>query len=88
MVQDRIYPTAEVSIAAALVPARERSFEAILNEIVGALSVAAQQRVGISAQPGNVRFEEFGRVSSSGPRQRGAAIHGAASNSKPDCGIA
>jgi hypothetical protein len=57
MVQNRIEPTTQVSIGTALMPARERPFEAVLNEVVGTLSVTAQQRVCVSAQSGDVRFE-------------------------------
>jgi hypothetical protein len=42
MVQNRKEPTMQVSIGTALVPARERPFEAILNKIVGTLSVTVQ----------------------------------------------
>jgi hypothetical protein len=42
MVQNRKEPTTQVSIGTALVPARERPFEAILNKIVGTLSVTVQ----------------------------------------------
>jgi hypothetical protein len=42
MVQDRVNPTAEVPVGTALMPAGERPFEAILNQIVGTLSVTAQ----------------------------------------------
>jgi hypothetical protein len=42
MVQNRKEPTTQVSIGTALVPARERPFEAILNKIVGILSVTVQ----------------------------------------------
>jgi hypothetical protein len=88
MVQDRVDPTAQVAIATTLVPARERPFEAVLNQIVGALSVAAQQRICVSAQPGDVRFEEFGRRSGCAPRRRRAAIHGPTSKTVPACAIA
>jgi hypothetical protein len=62
MVQNRIDPSAQVSIDTALMPARERSFEAVLNEIVGTLSVTAQQRACVSTQSGDVRFEKFSRA--------------------------
>ena len=42
MVQNRVDPTTQISIGTALVPARERPFEAILNKIVGTLSVTVQ----------------------------------------------
>jgi hypothetical protein len=45
------------------VPPGERPFEAVLNEIVGSVSVAAQQRAGVPSQSGDVRFEELGRIS-------------------------
>jgi hypothetical protein len=43
IVQDCIQPTAEISIRPALVPARQRSFETVLHEIVSAITVATQQ---------------------------------------------
>jgi hypothetical protein len=88
MVQNRVDPTTQVSIIAALVPARERPFEAVLNEIVGALSVTAQQRAGVSAQSGYVRFEEFGGVPGRALRRQRAAIHRTTSNAEDTCGIA
>jgi hypothetical protein len=57
MVQNRIEPTARIAISTALVPAGKRPFESVLNKIVGTLSVTAQQRVCVSAQSGDVRFE-------------------------------
>jgi hypothetical protein len=42
VVEDRVDPTAQIPIGSALVPARERPFETVLNEIVGALSITAQ----------------------------------------------
>jgi hypothetical protein len=88
MVHNRKEPTTQVSIGTALVPTRERPFEAILNKIVGTLSVTAQQRVCVSTQPGDVRLEEFGRVCGRVPRRRMAAFHRATSNTDPACGIA
>ena len=69
-------------------PARERTFEAVLNEIVGTVSVTAQQRVRVSAQSGDVRFEEFGGVSECARRRRGAAIQRTTLDAGPACGIA
>src|SRR6516162_1019366 len=69
-------------------PARERAFEAVLNEIVGTLSVTAQQRVGVSAQSRDVRFQEFGGVPQCAPRRRRAAIHRTTSNLELARGIA
>src|SRR5271168_3751724 len=88
MVQNRIEPATQVSVGTPLVPARERPFEAVLNEIVGALSVAAQQRVAVSAQAGDVCFEEFGGVPGRALHRRRAAIHRTTSNTEPACGIA
>jgi hypothetical protein len=88
MVQNCVDPTTQVSVSTALVPARERPFEAVLNKIVGTLSVSMQQRIGISPQSGDLRFEEFGRVSGCAPRRRRAAIHWTTSNTEPACGIA
>jgi hypothetical protein len=42
VVENRVDPTAQIPIGSALVPARERPFETVLNEIVGALSITAQ----------------------------------------------
>jgi len=42
MAQNCVDPTSQVYIATALVPARERPLEAVLNEIVGSLSIAPQ----------------------------------------------
>jgi hypothetical protein len=57
-------------------PAGERTFEAVLNEIVGALSVAAQQRQSEQSQPRDLGFEEFDRALGCFPQRRRAAIHG------------
>jgi hypothetical protein len=69
-------------------PARERALEAVLNEIVGTLSVTVQQRVRVSAQSRDVRFQEFGGVSECAPRRRRAAIHRTTMDAGPACGIA
>jgi hypothetical protein len=87
MVEDRIYPTAQISIGAALMPAGERPFERVLNEVVGALTVAAQQSVSVAAQSRDVRFEKFGRVSGCTPYKRRAGLHRAISNTEAACGI-
>jgi hypothetical protein len=88
MVQNRVDPTARVAISTALVPAGERPFEAVLNKIVGTLSVTAQQSVRVSTQPGDVRLEKLGRVSGCAPRRRRAAIHRTTSNTELASGIA
>jgi hypothetical protein len=88
MVQNRVDPTARVAISTALVPAGERPFEAILNKIVGTLSVTAQQRVRVSSQPWDVRLEKLGRVSGCVARRRRAAIHRTTSNTELASGIA
>lgn len=60
VVKNGIDPTAEVALATALMPARERTFEAVLYKIVGTFQIAAKQRAGETAQPGNVRFNKRG----------------------------
>jgi hypothetical protein len=84
VIQNRVDPAAQIAIGAALVPASKRPFEAVLDKVVGALSVTAQQRVCVSAQSGDVRFEKFISI----PRWRVASLHQTTLNTEPACGIA
>src|SRR5262249_21977715 len=88
MIQDRINPTAQIAIGAALVPARQCPFEDVLYEVVGSLAVAAQQSVSIAAQSWDVRCEQFSRVSRGTPRKRGHIPHRTTSNTEAAHGIA
>src|SRR5713226_3603105 len=62
VVKDRIEPTTHIPLGPPQVPARKRAFERVLYEVVGALPIAAQQRAGEAAQPGNLRFDQSGSV--------------------------
>jgi hypothetical protein len=87
MVEDRVEPTAQIPIRSALVPAGECPFEDVLYEIIGPLTVTAQQSVRVAAQSWDVRFEKFGRVSACTLHGRKGALHRTTSNTEPASGI-
>src|SRR5262249_49955469 len=63
IVKNRVQPTAQMALRATQVPAGKRTFETILDEIIGALTVSAQQRTSKSPQTGNVRLDQRGLIS-------------------------
>src|SRR6516165_10616888 len=80
IVKDRVKPTAYVACRPTEVPAGDRAFEAVLHEIVGAVTVAAQQGTSESAQAWNVRFDQRGLISHCG-------TVGTTPNNRPASGI-
>jgi hypothetical protein len=58
MVKDRVKPAAQIAVGPARLPARQRPFEAVLQQIVGSLAVAAEQGAGEATQIGNMRGNE------------------------------
>jgi hypothetical protein len=60
VVEDRIDPFAQLTVAVAMTPARKRSLEGVLHKIVGTVPIAAKQRTSEAAQPRNMRFNKSG----------------------------
>src|SRR5260370_24364341 len=58
VVKDRIEPTPQIPLVPMQVPAGKGAFKGVLNEVVGRLPVASQQRAGETAQPANLRFDQ------------------------------
>jgi hypothetical protein len=59
---DRVEPTPQIPLVSPQIPMGKRAFEGILNEVVGRLLVAAQQRAGEPPQPGNLLFDQSGSI--------------------------
>src|SRR5215813_12640018 len=88
MIQDRIDPTAQIAVGAALVPAAECAFKRVLYEVVSGLAVSAQQSVSIAPQSWDMRFEKFGRVSGCTLCRRWDDPHRTTTNTEAASGIA
>jgi hypothetical protein len=71
-----------------LMPAAECPFEGVLYEVVGGLTVSAQQSVSIAPQSWDMRFEKFGRVSGCTLCTRWDGRHWTTSDTEAASGIA
>jgi hypothetical protein len=62
VIKNCVNPAAQVSFASPLLPAGKGALEAVLQQIIGGLSIAVEQCAGKPAQSRDMLFEEFGLV--------------------------